>query len=305
MGHHFVQTGIGVLWTIQRHNFHLIKLVQPVQAPNVLAVGACLAAEAGGIGGIADGQFGLVHNHIAVQIGHRHFRRGNGVEVVGHRVVHLALLVGKLSGPKAGGLVNKMRRLHLAVPCGGILVQEKLNQRALQAGAFVQVNGESSTGDLYPQFKVNQAVLGGQIPVRDGAWVQGGNASGCAYHLVVFGTFAHRHAGMRRVGDGNQKSVQGIFGIAQHRLQTLGGLLQCGGLLLGRIGLFFLSGFEEIAYRLGEPVGLCQAIVQFDLGRAAHVVRSQQLVYHSGAVKASFLKSGHGRSAVRAKRRKV
>jgi hypothetical protein len=60
-----------------------------------------------------------------------------------------------------------------------------------------------------------------------------------------------------------------------------------------------------LSYRRGEPVGLCQAIVQFNLGCAAHVVGSQQLVYQSGAVKASFLKSGHGRSAVRAKRRKV
>jgi hypothetical protein len=56
---------------------HLVELVLADQPLGVLAVGAGLGAEAGGVGGIGQGQGLLVQDFVPVDVGQRDFGRGD------------------------------------------------------------------------------------------------------------------------------------------------------------------------------------------------------------------------------------
>ena len=58
---------------------HLVELVLSDVAPGVLAVGSGLGAEAGGEGGVADGQLLLTQDLLAVEVGDRHLGGGDQV----------------------------------------------------------------------------------------------------------------------------------------------------------------------------------------------------------------------------------
>ena len=60
----------------------LVELVLADQAAHILAVGAGLGAEAGGVGGVAQRQVGLVEDLAAVQVGQRYL--GGRHQVVGY-----------------------------------------------------------------------------------------------------------------------------------------------------------------------------------------------------------------------------
>ena len=64
------------------YNFHLVELVDPVQAPDILSVGSCLTPETGSIGSIFYGKIIRIQDHISVDIGNRYLCSWNQVEVV-------------------------------------------------------------------------------------------------------------------------------------------------------------------------------------------------------------------------------
>ena len=101
---------VGVL---DANQLHLVKLVQAVEPPHVLAVAPRLATEAGGVGAHANRQALLLDDLVAEDIGHRHLCRRDEVKVIHLAVVHLSLLIGDLPGAEAGCLIDDKGRLNL------------------------------------------------------------------------------------------------------------------------------------------------------------------------------------------------
>ena len=139
--------------------------MQAVQSAHVLAIRASLATEALRVGAVLDGQVLLVEDHIAVDIRHRHLGSRNQVEVVDLGMIHLALLVGQLAGAIARCSIHHRRRHNLGVPALASLVEEEVDECALQAGTLTDVDRESGTRDLHAQVEVDEVVFLCQLPV--------------------------------------------------------------------------------------------------------------------------------------------
>jgi hypothetical protein len=72
----------GGLGPDELHQLDLVELVAALDAPRVAPGGHLLAAEAGGVGDVLDGQGGAVQDLVAVQVRHRHLGRGDEPEVL-------------------------------------------------------------------------------------------------------------------------------------------------------------------------------------------------------------------------------
>ena len=61
----------------KRDQLHFVELVEANEPSCVFSIGSCLAAKTGGIGCIPDRQRTLVEHLVTMEIGERHFCRGN------------------------------------------------------------------------------------------------------------------------------------------------------------------------------------------------------------------------------------
>ena len=87
-----LKRGIRGFWPGKLHHFHLVELVYPQEPPGILAVTSRFAPEAGGIGGVGDGQTFSIKHFAPVQVGDRYLSGRDRVEVIFTDVVNL---VGK------------------------------------------------------------------------------------------------------------------------------------------------------------------------------------------------------------------
>ena len=81
-------------------------------------------------------------------------------------MVHLSFLVGQLSGAKARSFIDEKGGLYFLVTLLTGLVEEKIDQRPLQAGTLPPVNRESGPGKFYSELKIDEIIFGCQLPVR-------------------------------------------------------------------------------------------------------------------------------------------
>ena len=95
---HPLERGRRVLGALEEDHLHLVELVDPQDPPRVLPGGARLAAEAGGVGGVADRELGGLEDLVAVEVRHRDLGRRDQVELVARDDVHLVFLVRDLAG---------------------------------------------------------------------------------------------------------------------------------------------------------------------------------------------------------------
>ena len=117
-------------------------------------------------------------------------------------MVHLSFFIGKLPRAIARSDVHHCRRHYFCIAGFACLVQEEVDERALQLCTFAFVYGESGTGNLNAQVKVYQVIFLGQFPVGQGIFGQFGfHAAHLLYHIVV-GTDAFGHTVIGNVGDG-------------------------------------------------------------------------------------------------------
>src|SRR5665647_3609901 len=65
---HPLQRSGGGLWRLEEHHLHLVELVDAQDPAGILAGRAGLPAEAGRVGGIADGQLAEFEDLVAVEI---------------------------------------------------------------------------------------------------------------------------------------------------------------------------------------------------------------------------------------------
>ena len=101
---------------------------------DVLLVGACLAAEARGIGAELHGQLRLFEYFTGEHVGDRHFGGRDHVKVL---LLNLVLLFREFRElPRAHHcfLIHHERREHFGVAVHYLLVQHEIDERALEAG---------------------------------------------------------------------------------------------------------------------------------------------------------------------------
>ena len=211
MGYHFIQRFIGFIRVHQLHQLYLIELVNAVEAAHILTVRPGFAAEARRVGRHFDGQVGILHDLVAVDVGYRHFRRRDEIIIILRGMVHLAFFIGQLPGAVGRRFVDQVRRRILRIAVAGIIVQEILYKRALQPGAPVLENGEAGAGNFIAQFKIDQVVPFSQLPVRNGAIVQVGDLATLAHFHVLFRCFAGRNNCRGQVRQLHQCLLQRFF----------------------------------------------------------------------------------------------
>ena len=80
-------------------------------------------------------------------------------------MVHLTFFIGQLACSVTGSSIDHCRRHYFRIARLACLVQEEVDECALQLCAFAFVYGEAGTGNLDTQVKVYQVVFLGQFPV--------------------------------------------------------------------------------------------------------------------------------------------
>ena len=181
--------------------------MQAVKSAYIFAVRTGFATEAGRISCVFYRKIFLVENYIAVNIGYRYFSCRNQIQIVYLTVVHLTFFVGQLSCAISRSCIYHIRRLNFEITCVAGIVEEKIDQSALQACAFSFVNRKASARDFYTKLKINQIVFFCQIPVRHSAIVKFWNFASFTLNHIVFGVFSGRNRIVWQVGNLHQKFI--------------------------------------------------------------------------------------------------
>ncbi len=278
VGFHLFKSGIAVLGLLYAYDLYLVELMQTVEATHVLAIAACLAAEACRVSAILDRELVGRYDYIAVKVSHRNLGGRNEVELVEIHKVHLAFFVGKLACAVARSLVDNVRGLHLEVACSRSLVEEELNESALKLGALAEINGESGAGDLYAEVEVDEVVFLGEIPVGEGVGAEIGHGAAGEFHYIVGGSLAFGYSLAGNVGDIEEFVADSVLGAAE--FFGYGFLLfleHCHGLFCG-LGLVAASVLHGLAYGISLAFEVGGGVVVAELEATAQIVEREHAV---------------------------
>ena len=237
---------------------HLVELVQADQTAGIAAVAARLAAEAGGVGHVAQGQVVAVQNLAPVERRERHFGGGREPEVVVRAAEALLRKLGQLPRTGEARGVHQHRRLHLPVALTGVQIQHETDQGPLQPRTGAQQGHEAATGNACGAFRLEQTQPFAQLPVLQQdiapAWLT------LTTHLLVIRLAAAVGAiGRRQVGNLQQcfpqLLLQLLFLFLQRRYVLLHGVaLLSQGPNLGTVGCSTTA--NQLAYILADAVAL-------------------------------------------------
>ena len=200
----------GVIRSDQLHQFNLLKLVLSNHATGVLSVTTCLTAKTGSVADIPEGQSIFFDNLVPGDIGDRHFRRGNQIELVLSRYLELILgKFGQLTGAEQGFCFDQVRYIDLLVAVlPGVYIQHELGQGTLQARNLAVQDDKSGTGQFRRGFKVHAPVQSTQIDVVLGHEVEVPGISPAVDFDIVSVTVSRRDRLVGQVRNGQQFLVQ-------------------------------------------------------------------------------------------------
>ena len=159
--------------------------MQTVKTSHVLAVRPGFTAEARRICGKFLRHCILLKNHVAEDVGHRHFGCRDEIKVVYVAVIHLSLLVGKLACAVARCLVNHKRRLHFQIAALASLVEEESLESTLQTCHLADVYGESGSGDFHAEVEIDEVELLAEVPVAERVFGKVGDYTTLFHHHIV------------------------------------------------------------------------------------------------------------------------
>lgn len=126
------------------NEFDFVELMHANQAAGAKAGAACFPAEAGGVGGVVDGELLVLEDLVAVKIGDGDFSSRDEVEVVFGAVVDLIAELGKLPGADKALGFDEERRADLGVAVlGGMKVEKEVDESALEARPRATIDDES------------------------------------------------------------------------------------------------------------------------------------------------------------------
>ena len=269
-----IVTAVGML---DDDDFHLRELVQAVQSADILAVAAGLAAETLAVTHALDGQL-LGVDHLATEdISDGYLSGGNHIEAVEGDGIHLALLVGQLAGAETRSLVDHQRRLNLQEAGVGGLVEEEVDEGALEAGTLALVEGKAGASHLVSQLKVDDIVLGAEVPVGKRVGGQVRLMAELGHHHVVGLALAAGHGDMGGVGQRDELLVEFLLGGGLLGREFLTFCFHLSTFRFLGLGLVLLALFHQHADFLGNLVRLGLHAVGLHLEGAALLVELQNL----------------------------
>ena len=276
---HLVQALVRVTWLVDAYNLYLVKLVQTVQATNVLAVATSLTTEAGRVSAALDREILLVEDNIAEDVGYRNLGCRDEEEVVEISVVHLTLLVWQLTCAATGILVYYVWRLNLQVSALAGLIEEECLESTLEASHLADIYRETGTCDLHTEVEVNEVVLLEKIPVAESVWTEVRLLAAFLNNHVVGCILALRYLLARDVRDFEQLVGHIVLCLLHDLFKSLGVSLEHSYLSLSALSFLFLAFLHQGTNLLGKLVSLLLVVVQLLLSFATNFVVLQNFLY--------------------------
>ena len=136
------------------------------QAAGILARAAGFGTEAGAVGAVPQRQVVAVQDFIPVQVGNRHFRRGNQVHVHALQLEHVFREFRQLAGTlHAVGIYDKGREKFRIPMLGGMQVQIEIDDGPFQTGTQTFVHRKPGAGNFMAPFKIQNPQFLADIPV--------------------------------------------------------------------------------------------------------------------------------------------
>src|SRR5579883_169805 len=124
-------------------------------SPDIAAVGACLASETRSVCAKRYRQRIHVERFVAIEVCDGDFGGGDQVVIGALKLEEIRFELRKVAGTVETGGIDQERGKHFAIAVlARVDIEEEINQRALESGAEVPIDGESSTRDLRGTFKV-------------------------------------------------------------------------------------------------------------------------------------------------------
>ena len=179
-------------------------------------------------------------------------------------MVHLSFLVGQLARAVARVLVDDVGRLNLGIAGLASLVEEELDEGALQACSLANIYRETGAGNLHTQVKVDEVVFLCQIPVGHSALGQLRHLATGALHDVVLGGATLGYASIRHIRHRKQNLGYLVLSGRHAVFNLLVGSLQCSHLglyLLGLVALTLLHQGTDLGGHLVKHGGIVVALL--------------------------------------------
>ena len=289
----FLQRRVGIPRPDHVHQLDLVELVLPDHAARVLAVGARLGTEAGRVGHEPQRQGVRFDDLLAHQVGQRHFRRRDQVQVL-QALLFLEVLpplqreqVGlelrQLARPRQRLARHQVGHVGLRVAMlSRVQVEHELRQRSMQPRHGAAHHGEAGPGDPRRRLEVEPAELLAERDMVQRREVQLPRLSPAAKLDVGRLVPALGHRLMEQVGDAQQQRVerrllrrQPLVGALELVAERLHFRQQRGEVLPLRLGP---------ADRLRAGIALVAQAVDLDLqGLAALLQRNEGLLVEGEA----------------------
>ena len=164
-------------------------------------------------------------------------------------MIHLSLLIRKLSRTITGSRVHHRRRHDLQVTGITSLIQEEVDQRTLQTSALSFIDRETCSRDLNTQIEINQIIFLRQFPVRKSVLRKFRFHTSHFLNYIVLGTNTFGHTVVGNIGNGIQQ-IQHVVGSLVHvGLQCFIALLYLGYTGFCNFSFFLFAFFHQLTDR--------------------------------------------------------
>ena len=281
----------GVLDRGVGEHLHLVEPVHPDDPPGVLAVGACLLAEARAERGVAQRQSLAVEDLVGVVRRQRHLRGADEVHVLALDPVDVVGGLAEEAGALHGPRLHQRRRDHRREAGVAGLVHRHVDQGELEVRADAGQVVEAGARHLGAAVDVDRAEDLAELDVVARLEALGREVAGGAdllEHDVVVLAAGRRLVG-GRVRDRHQAGAVGLLGL---RLRGLG-LLHVGRQRLGAREQRLLLLALRLRDLLAEGLLLGPQPLELDDRGPAPLVRGQRVVDHGGGQPALGLGGTH------------
>ena len=195
-------------------------------------------------------------------------------------MIHLALLVRKLSCTEAGSLIHHDWRLHLKVACLGVNVKEIIDERSLKTCTLALIDRESRSGELHSEVKVYYVELLCKLPMRQSLLTKLRNLISGFHDHIVLRTLAQRHLVARDVRKKHHKGLQLGIVLLRSLLDFRRTRLQGSNVSLCRLSLIFASFLHERTYHGRFLPLLGKAGIEFSLERPSLHIKAVNFLYN-------------------------
>ncbi len=178
-------------------------------AARVLARGARLGAEAGGPGGIAQGQLALVDDRVGDEAGERHLGGRDEAEVEFLDLEEVVAELGQVARAVERLVAHQERRAHLEIAeLARMEVEHELGKRALEPRERSLEHAEAGTRELGRGGEIHEPERLAELPMLLGLEGEVARAAVAAELSVVRLVGADRHVPVGQIGQHGEKCIE-------------------------------------------------------------------------------------------------